>query len=186
MKTAYFILGAESAGTRFVTDIFCSLGIYGDSSHGQRLDDLRFFELPDKIVFRRSCPHGDFWPDITGLIDRMFAAGYRVVPLLVVRNMIANIESQVRNGHAATHRIAHDTICHSTSVIYSDLANRALYPIVVHFELFTKSPQVRKALFDSLELEVPLETIFFDSFAKYRTDGVPIFLSHEWPSPRSI
>jgi hypothetical protein len=178
MKTAYFVMGPESSGTRMMTQAFCSLGIHGDFDHGQRLDNLEFSGQPERIVFRRSFPHGDDWPDPADLVRRMQAAGYEVVPVLMIRDLIANIDSQVRSGHAATHRIAHDSVVHAYQLIHTGLAEVGLYPAVVCFEPFTRSPLVRENFFHSLALEVPADMEFRDASARYRTTQDPVVLSH--------
>ncbi len=177
MKRAFFILGAEASGTMLLTDAIRSAGVYGDSGHRQRLDSLEFADAPNEIVFRRTCPHGDGWPNIVDLATKLITSGYRVEPILTIRNVIMNIESQVRRGHAATHRIAHDSINHANELIYSQLAEIGLYPMVVSFEAFVRREEVRKSFFRLLGLADP--TIHFhDSPAKYRTGQDPIILSH--------
>lgn len=178
MKTAYFILGPESSGTRMVTQAFCLLGMDGDFGHEQRLDDLEFSSAPDKIVFRRSFPHGDGWPDVPDIVGRLRAEGYEVVPIVIIRDLIANMDSQVRNGHADSHRIAHDSISHAYQCIYTGLQIVGMYPAVVCFEPFTRDASVREAFFESLGLEAPEDMVFLDATARYRTTQDPVVLSH--------
>ena len=177
MKKAYFIVGAESSGTLLITRAFCSLGVFGDSGHSQQMDNLVFEGRPHQIVFRRSCPHGDQWPDLANLAHRMIDSGYEVIPVLVLRDEIHNIESQVRKGHASTHRIAHDTIHHAIDKIFRDFSKIGLYPVTVRFESFIRSAEVRSVFFRSLSLPAP-EMEFHDSAAKYRTGQDPVIISH--------
>jgi len=168
MKRVFLVTGAEACGTMLLTRAFCAAGVYGDGGHRQRLDDGDFSGRPEVMVLRRSFPHGGTWPELGPLVGRLWEAGYEVVPVVVLRNVIANIESQVRKGHAGTHRIAHDTIVEANERIFSQLAEVGLYPVVVCFEAFVRREAVRRAFFAKVGLPVPgME--FFDSAGKYRT-----------------
>lgn len=176
MKRAFLVTGAEASGAMVVTRAICSAGVYGDFGHAQRLDDVDLATTPDEIVMRRSFPYGDGWPDLGTLVRRMREAGYEVVPVMVMRNVIMNVESQVRHGYAGTHRIAHDTILHACERIFSQLAELGLYPQVVGFEAFVRREEVRRAFFNVLGLGEPVME-FFDSVSRYRTDQDPVVLS---------
>ncbi|GAA5120653.1 hypothetical protein JIN84_05855 [Luteolibacter yonseiensis] len=169
MKRAFLITGAEGCGAMVVTRAVCSAGVYGDYGHVQRLDDADFEAAPDGIVLRRSCPHGGVWPDLAELVGRMREAGYVVVPVLVMRNVIMNIEAQVRHGYVETHRMAHDSIVRANGWVFSKLAEVGLYPEVVCFEAFVLDGEVRRVFFERLGLDGP-EMEFFDPVSRYRTD----------------
>lgn len=176
MKRVFLVTGAEASGTTLVTQAICSSGVYGDYGHRQRLDDANFETTPDEIVMRRSFPYGDGWPDLVPLLRRMRGAGYQVVPVLVVRNLITCIESQVRHGYAETHRIAHDSINEAHDRVYVQFAEEELYPMVVCFEAFVKCAGVRRAFFNLVGLPEPTMD-FHDSVSRYRTNQEPIVLS---------
>lgn len=171
MKIAYFVMGPESSGTRMLTKAFCTLGIYGDFKHKQRMDDLDFSKTPDKIVIRRSLPHGDAWPAIADLIKIMKQAGYGViVPLLIYRDKDATVKSQLRHQHAKAIPEAKANIQFSIDHTLRELAEVNLWPIVVPYEPFVKYEQVREAFFRQLGLPVPI-MVFYDANEKYVSEG---------------
>jgi len=163
-------MGPESSGTRMLTKAFCSLGIYGDYKHKQRMDDLDFSKTPDKIIVRRSLPHGDVWPAIADLIKLMKQAGYEIiVPLLILRDKDATIKSQLRHQHAATVPESRANIQFSIDYMLKQLSEVGLYPRVIVYEPFVKHEKVRDAFFTSLGLAVPIMS-FFDANEKYNND----------------
>ena len=170
MKIAYFVIGPESSGTRMLTKAFCTLGIYGDFKHKQRMDDLDFSKTPDRIVIRRSLPHGDAWPAIADLVNLMKQAGYNIiVPLLIVRDKDATIKSQLRHAHAKAVPEARANIQFSIDHTMRELANVGLWPVVVTYEPFVKYDKVREAFFRSLGLPTPIMA-FYDGNEKYTAE----------------
>lgn len=167
MKTAFFILGPESSGTRMLTKAFCTVGVYGDFKHKQRMDDLDFSKTPEKIVLRRSLPHGDQWPLISETIASMKQAGYGVVvPIIILRDKEATANSQLRHAHAKTVPEANGSIQFAVDFAYKELSQAGLYPIVVCYEPFVKHEGVRKAFFRSVGLPEPVMA-FYDANEKY-------------------
>jgi hypothetical protein len=166
-RTCYFVMGPESSGTRMMGKAFVQLGIYGDSDHKQRLDDLDFVDRPDRIAFRRSFPHGPEWPDVAGLVATMRAAGYRVVPVVTLRQREYCAESQVRIGHSKNMAAARAKIDRAVEHIWTGLARAGLVPVVVAYEPFVRSPEVRRVFFQSLGLDVPTME-WRDGNRKYR------------------
>ncbi len=171
MKTAFFILGPESSGTRMLTKAFCTLGIYGDYKHKQRMDDLDFSKTPDKIVIRRSLPHGDAWPAIADTIALMRQAGYQVViPILIVRDKEATVKSQIRHAHTKAAPESKANIAFAIDFAYRELSQAGLDPHVICYEPFVKYEGVRKAFFRSLGLPEPVMA-FYDANEKYTSEG---------------
>lgn len=86
------MLGPESSGTRFVTRLLISAGCYGDDGHQQRWDT----EAPaiSPIVWRRSFPHADIWPDIGLMLERL--RDHEVKALVTVRDHYCMTASQQR------------------------------------------------------------------------------------------
>jgi hypothetical protein len=173
MKRVFLITAAEEGGAMMVTEAICSSGVYGDGGHRQGLDGADFATTPDEMVIRRSFPYGDGWPDVVALVGRLRDAGYVVVPVLVIRNVITNIEAQMRHGYARTHRMAHDSIAHAHELIYSQFAEVGCYPHVIGFEAFVKRAEVRRAFFEMVGLAEPA-MVFRDSVSRYRTDQEPV------------
>src|SRR6185437_14276821 len=99
---AFLVIGPESSGTRMVTDSLIRAGAYGQPGHSQEMDDFSFTGRPEMIVFRRSVPHGDLWPDITRIVRQMIEAGYSVSPIVTYRDKDYCVRSQLRVGHQET------------------------------------------------------------------------------------
>lgn len=157
MKTAYFIVGPESSGTRMITKAFCSIGIHGDYKHKQRMDNLDFSETPKQIVLRRSLPHGDAWPAIADTITLMKQAGYKnIVPILILRDKDATVQSQIRHVHEKKDDNSRLNISFSIEHTYKELSKVGLVPTVICYEPFVKYEEVRKCFFNSLGLTNPV------------------------------
>jgi hypothetical protein len=170
MKIAYFVMGPESSGTRMLTKAFCTLGIYGDYKHKQRMDDLDFSKTPDQIVIRRSLPHGEAWPAIADTINVLKQAGYFVtVPVLIVRDKESTIKSQIRHAHAKAAPESKANIAYAVDHAYRELAAVNLSPFVIQYEPFVKYEQVRRAFFKQLGLPEPVMA-FYDANEKYQAD----------------
>ncbi len=171
MKQAYFILGPESSGTRMITKAFISSGCYGDFKHKQRLDDLNFKATPDKIVFRRSLPHGTKWPAIADTITLMRRSGYQVRPILILRDKDATAASQLRHAHERDGEEAKTNIAFSVDYTYKELTKVKMVPLVICYEPFVRYPEVRELFFKRLGLPVP-QMEFFDANEKYQGQEV--------------
>jgi hypothetical protein len=168
LKIAYFILGPESSGTRMITKAFCSLGIYGDHKHRQRMDDLNFAKTPASIVLRRSLPHGELWPAIADTITLMKRGGYQhVVPILIIRDKDATVKSQLRHVHEKDEEVSRNNVAYSIDHTYRDLAKIGLLPTIICYEPFVKYEHVRKLFFDSLGLPNPVMD-FYDANEQYK------------------
>jgi hypothetical protein len=167
MKIAYFIIGPESSGTRMITKAFVTLGIYGDFRHKQRMDDLDFSKTPDKIVLRRSVPHGDDWPAIADTINLMKQAGYSIiVPIVILRDKDITSKSQIRHSHAGNIAEAKANISFAIDHIHRELSSVGLSPNIISYEPFVKYDAVRKNFFRSMGLPEPTMA-FFDANEKY-------------------
>ena len=171
MKTAYFILGPESSGTRMITKAFVTLGIYGDFRHKQRMDDLDFSKTPDKIVLRRSLPHGEDWPSIADTINLMKQAGYMIVtPILILRDKDMTVKSQIRHSHAKNTAESRANIEYAIDHAHRELGSIGLVPLMINYEPFVKYDTVRKNFFKHLGLPEPTMA-FFDANEKYHAPG---------------
>jgi len=168
MKTAYFVLGPESSGTKMLTKAFCVLGIYGDFKHRQRMDDLDFSKTPDQIVLRRSLPHGENWPAIADTIGLMKQAGYHNINvILIYRDKDCTVESQMRHSHASTDEEGRAHIEFALDYTHKQLASVNIIPFVVSYEPFVKYETVRKLFFNYYGLPEPLMA-FHDANEKYK------------------
>lgn len=100
MNKAILVLGAESSGTRLVTRLLIAAGCYGDGRHAQRLDILLI--RTSLIVWRRSFPYNECWPNVKKMIHDLQGVGYEVRAVIVHRDWHATALSQISNGHAKT------------------------------------------------------------------------------------
>jgi hypothetical protein len=165
-KQAFFVLGPESSGTRMMTQAFLSLGMYGSGGHSQKLDREGFSGGHQRIVFRRSVPHGGKMPKIAELIRRMESAGYTVRPIVIVRDKDMCAQSQVKNHHAKTVESARERIKKAVEHIYRELAASGKSPNVVFYEPFVKFKKVRRAFFARWRLPHP-KMDFYNANEKY-------------------
>lgn len=168
MKTAYFVLGPESSGTKMLAKAFCTIGIYGDFKHKQRMDNLDFSKTPDRIMLRRSMPHGDNWPAIADTIGLMKEAGYHNINvILIYRDKDCTVKSQIRHSHASEDPEARTNIEFAIDYAYKQLSSIGILPYIICYEPFVKYEEVRKTFFNFFGLPVPLMA-FHDANQKYK------------------
>jgi len=161
MRKAFFVIGAESSGTRMLTKAFISIGCYGDGGHYQKLDMQNFEDTPDLIVFRRSLPHAHKWPAVKQIAKKMKRAGYEVKIIGVMRDARIVVASQLRNQqHARTEQEALQNIGRANKII------TASAHMVVEYENFVTDKLYREVVFADLGLEHP-SMYFFNGNAKY-------------------
>lgn len=109
-KRAVLVVGPEASGTRFLTRLVMGLGYWGSDGHSQPVDrclaagDLQ--DLPDRIVVRRSMPHGGAWPDLADIVYLLRREDYHVTLLVVLRSMFPCALAQVRAGHVRNRKQA--------------------------------------------------------------------------------
>lgn len=171
MKIAFFVLGPESSGTRMMAQAFVTLGIYGDYTHGQRLDkNLRnndFKKIPNLIVIRRSIPHGVDWVKISEIVKKLESFEYDVVPIFITREREATAKSQVKHHHTPDIKTAHAHISKAINHIYRGLAVAGKNPHVIHYEPFVQFQRVRKMFFAQFGLGLP-KMEFYNANDKYK------------------
>ena len=146
MRKAIFVVGPESSGTRMMVQFFMQCGYEGNAGHSQPWDDMRFREYPDRLVFRRSMPHGNKWPDLVGIIGKMQAANYTVYPIYTWRDPRYMALSQVNASHKPTEDEALDSI--ALSVVHVDTAFEELgmRPTTILYEHFINNESYRRAI----------------------------------------
>lgn len=156
---AYIVVGAESTGTRLVTRLLIAAGCYGDPGEHQRLDT----EIPNDgrpLVWRRSIPHGEHWPDITDLAWSLHVRGYRVHIVITMRDWTAASSSQAE-GRKHAYTLAH--AWHKLQRAYREIfeAVKLLgvdYVICVYESLVLRPLPAARFLLASLGLE-PTEAV---------------------------
>jgi hypothetical protein len=129
-----------------MTHFFMGMGYEGDHGHSQPWDDMKFREYPDRIVFRRSVPHGGAWPDIVGILQKMQMANYTPYGIFTWRDPRYMALSQVKGHHVANTDEGLDNI--AKAVVYMDTAFQEIgwRPTPVRYEAFIANEHYRSAL----------------------------------------
>lgn len=168
-KTAVFVFGPESSGTRMTTRFLIKAGFWGDGDHGQRLDNLNFFDRPDRIVFRRSVPHGGQWPLIVDLTRRMERASYKVLPVFTWRDPPFMAASQVRAGHTQDKTNALTRIERAVYDIHDACEELGTAPYVITYEAFVRDANERALLCNYVGALPPTFEVY-DANKKYTAE----------------
>ena len=138
-----------------LTDAFRSVGCHEEPWHGGYPDDgnYRFNTMPDLFVFRRSLPHVYRWPDIQVIRKQMeYDGGYKVQPLLIMRDWFCTIKSVIRRGYQGEWETCESNMRQGPLMAFRDLPDL----IYVTYESFCHHPQFRRWLFvEKLELPNP-------------------------------
>ena len=166
-KYAFLVLGAESSGTRMLTKALVLAGVWGDYTHGQRIDNLLgvMDKAPPYVVMRRSLPHARMWPRLDVLSRQLRSGGHKLIPLGIEREERYTIKSQLTDQqHAQTATQARDNIARAKKLIK---AQRPLW--VASYERFVSNEDYRAGLFAQIGLEVP-EMQFYNANQKYETN----------------
>jgi len=168
-KRAFFIVGPESSGTRFINRSFISAGCYSKykwqfSEH----DGRHNFNVKADIVFHRSLPHQRLWPDLAHLRLSMENSGFNVVPLLVVRDWRCTVLSQLHREMVESSAEAEKNIRKAVHTVATHLMDFTL----ISYENFCEQPQFREWLFvERFGLKPSTEPIY-DGNAKYYEDKI--------------
>jgi hypothetical protein len=155
---AFLVLGPESSGTKFLTELLIAGGCKGDEGHLQPFDHWQFGE-EDPIVWRRSFPWTDhhLWPNIAlDLLKPLRAHGFNdIIALIVTRDWFSLSQSQVdpRNRHAPDGQSALLNISLAYQEIFTQLATLKLPFLVVAYEaLITYQERAVRPLLKKLGL----------------------------------
>jgi hypothetical protein len=164
MKQAVMIIGPESSGTRLAARILIAAGVAGSDVHDQAYD----WRLPTEplILWRRSLPHRNGWPDLPCMVRSLHAAGYDVLGMLTDRADEPMIRSQMasrgRSRNAAARHIARARIIMDVW---------PLPKVIVQYEdLVARPRETMEQMLAPLHLPVPDGIEIFDANAKYETE----------------
>lgn len=147
-KKLVFVVGPESGGTRGTTQLLINNGYWGQWGHAQDLDafadgaDITTI-VPaevEKVVFRRSIPHGDKYPNLM-LIDSYFTnVNYSTKWLIPIRNIPETTRSKLMRKHAKDENQAiMDTIYQYLWIgDQISLKNNGVY--FFNFDMYLKNP----------------------------------------------
>jgi hypothetical protein len=155
MKRAYLVVGPESSGTRFLTQLLVDAGCFGDGGHDQRLDKqgdpsralVEETQLPKDdtpIVWRRSYPRGGQWVELSKPIAQLRGKGYEVWVVVATRDWFPMIRSQMKeHAHVKDEAIGHENV-------------RKAY----------------RTIFEHLPKDVPFVMASYESIARYRRRAI--------------
>ena len=154
-RQAFYIIGPESSGTRMLTKAFINVGCFGDGSHVQRMDHMNFANMPDVIVYRNSVPHATVTPPIAQLYRRMGECGYTVFLIIIDREDYYMELSQVKRWHQEDVDSARESIALAREYIAKQVEELGIQPILVQYENFVGSAEVRRKFFEAHSLPEP-------------------------------
>ena len=158
-KRAFFVVGPESSGTRFVQRSFISAGCTNKRDWMFNENDGKHnFNPKTDIVFHRSIPHQRVIPDLKMIRLAMENSGFNVIPLLVVRDWHCTISSQIFRGISKDSEEAGAKIRKAIAKVAVDLPDFLL----ITYETFCRKPGFRRWLLtEKYGLQKPTEPIFF-------------------------
>jgi hypothetical protein len=159
VKRAFLVLGAESSGTRLLTEVLIAGGCHGDATHHQPFDRWEFGEQTP-ILWRRSYPWSPYhlWPNLElDLLRPLRRHGYEdVLALVSTRDWLPTARSQAdpKNRHAATEAEALANIALAYEEIIKQLAAARLpHLMVAHEALSMVGERAARALLRKLGLD---------------------------------
>ena len=157
-KRAFFIVGPESSGTRFIQRSFISAGCFSKEKWGfSKRDGKHNFNVKGDIVFHRSLPHQKYWPDLAYLRLSMENSGFNVVPLLVIRDWHCTVLSQLHREMVESSEDAERNIRKAIQTVATHLMDFTL----ISYEVFCEQPQFREwLLVERFGLKLSTEPIY--------------------------
>ncbi len=108
MKRAYIVTGAESTGTKLITQLLVGAGCSGDGGNIQWvLEALRLGNPFDcePVVLRLSMPHGLDDPDLASILWHFKCLGYAPKVIVTTRDWWATTEAHLDNNTHGFNRI---------------------------------------------------------------------------------
>ena len=160
VKRAYLVTGPESSGTRLMTRALIAAGCFGDAGHEQRLDG----GIPDgtsPIVWRRSVPHKQRYPDLTRLVERLRTHEYVVQAVVTTRDWHAMLRSQVALGHTPDIGKARHRTRRAYLHIFKHLDALGVPYIVASYESLVQRPRrALAAIAGELGLPAPVVDVY--------------------------
>lgn len=161
-RKAVVVLGPESSGTKMLTECFVSSGYHGEAGDNQRLDNWNFSNLPDKIVYRQSVPHGKHWLRFNQFAPLLESQGFEILTKIILRDWVFTGKSQVRRGHTRNYATAISKIRKAQRQIFEQVPN----PEFVFYEPFVSNEQYRNRLFSNWGVQPKVD--LFNANSIYR------------------
>ncbi len=164
-KRAFFVVGPESSGTRFVQRSFISAGCTNRRDWMFNENDGKHnFNSKTDIVFHRSIPHQMVIPELKFIRLAMENSGFNVIPLLVVRDWHCTVLSQLNRGISKDSEEAEGKIRMAIAKVAVDLPDFLL----ITYETFCNQPGFRQwLLMERYGLTKPTEPVFFENSKYY-------------------
>lgn len=151
MKKAFIVLGPESSGTRFLTEILIAGGCHGDPGHIQRFDTREFNNL-DPVVWRRSVPHNSQRLDLRGMLEKL--KDYRVTVVVITRDWYPTERSQVSRNHSKSIAEATIKIKKALKSIFVQIVTAEIDYVLISYEALSFNPvETQKSLLRRLGLK---------------------------------
>jgi len=151
-KDLVFVFGPESSGTRLMTRIFLRNGYWGSDGHQQpHVTSIPINE--EKIVIRRSVPHGNDWNAFADQYEKALDLQYDPWVVVTVRSCMFAAPSAVKAEHVKDTGEAYKEQARALSFIYPVIRHDRV--LTVTYESLITDPQ---GVADGLGLEsIPLE-----------------------------
>ena len=180
MKSAVLVFGPESSGTRLVTRALINLGCLGDGDHKQSFDTVIPKAINKHIVWRRSVPHSNKWPDPEVMCNAVRVAGYRPVFVITTREWLAMAKSQVQHGHAKDQPTALSRIRLAFRLLGNSCFNLAPF-IVVNYESLILDSQVTMSTVSSvLGLDLPTDSVQLETVVNNNSKHYKDVFNQNW------
>ena len=163
-RKLFLVGGSESSGTRWLTSGLIAAGCCGDPGHDQAFDNAignhgNPWPTHWPAVARRSYPHGDGWPDLSGIQQRIrdrFDA--ETIVVAIHRNFSDTIRSKVRNGNCSAPEAEAETRF-AFEELARQLGSFGGTVVEVRYERLRHESE-RRRLFDALGLPLPASFAF--------------------------
>lgn len=165
-RIAYFVVHPESSGGRMMTEFIIRSGAFGEHTHDQDLGSRDFKDRPDRIVFRRSLPHGGTWSNLRELAGKMEKADYTVIPIAIFRDRYSTARSQVFRGHVETIEKAIENMDQAAAIIAWHLRDYHRI-VIISYERFVTNSLYRELVAERIGILPPIDMTFWDANKKY-------------------
>ena len=145
---------------------FIRAGVFGDASHLQALDDMDFNSMPDDIMYRNSVPHGGWMLPIEEITRRIKGFDYKVIHIVIDREDKYLLLSKVKRLHQPDAETARERLPIEREHIAEQMNAMGVQPVLVQYETFVGSAEVRRKFFEAYSLPEP-DMYFFNANDAY-------------------
>ncbi|MEM9303939.1 MAG: hypothetical protein AAGE01_17625 [Pseudomonadota bacterium] len=166
LRRAFLVVGPESSGTHFVTEMLIAAGCHGhagdhpdwESGWTEGIEDTQPWDhtpptTEDPVVWRKSVPHGGAWPDLTRVARGLVNGGYAVTMLVVNRDPLATAPSQLRWKHVRDLSTGFGQIERALAHCYAQARAADVPTVTVSYEALIGSDAARRLLLGRLRLD---------------------------------